>query len=128
MASRTLFLATGMLIASLGGCGTSPSIQASAVQARAGKGVVVVSGANLPPSRPYNIGVHTFWSPLMVGAVRTDLGGSISPTTVAYSCETILGSPVDVGFYEVNGLAKIETAVAQSCGPNLYAVARPAQP
>ena len=117
MSNSKWLVAGGLLVASLDGCcGQSPSIRAASVGPLAmTKGTVVVAGTHLAPSRGYYVGVHTFWSPELVATVRSDPAGNIAATRVQYSCDFVIGAPVDVGFYREDGLAIVETAADQRC-------------
>ena len=116
MSNRIWLVADALLIASLMGCSPDPSIRAATVGPLAAtEGTVVVTGAHLVPSYPYTVGVHTFWSPQLVGTVRSDPAGNIAPTRVRYSCTFVIGMPVDVGFYRTDGLAVVEIRVRQGC-------------
>jgi len=109
-------VAGGLLIASLGGCSRDPSIRGATTGPQAvTQGTIVVTGAHLAPSHAYNVGVQTFWSPQLVGAVRSDPVGNVAQTRVRYSCALVIGGPVNVGFYREDGLAVVQTAVNQSC-------------
>jgi hypothetical protein len=116
MSNWIWLVAGGLLIVSLGGCSPGPSIRAATTGPQAAtEGTVVVTGAHLAPSHEYYIGVHTFWSPQLVGVVRSDPFGNIAATRAEYSCAFVIGTPVDVGFYREDGLAIVQTAVNQSC-------------
>jgi hypothetical protein len=125
MSNRKWLVAGGLLIASLGGCSQDPSVYAATAGPPAvTQGTVVVTGAHLAPSQTYYVGVHTFWSPQLVGVVRSDPFGNIAAIRVEYSCTFVIGTPVDVGFYREDGLAIVQTAVNQSCAD----VVQPALP
>ena len=84
--------------------------------------MIIIRGANLAPEQMYNVGVFTFWNPLVVGSVRADASGSIGQTSLTYSCVNVVGpSPVNVGFYAPNGLAIARSTVDQVC-PNPFDV------
>jgi hypothetical protein len=116
MSNRKWLVAGGLLIASLGGCSPDPTIRAATTGPVAvTEGTVVVTGAHMAPSHAYYIGVHTFWSPELVGLVRSDPFGNIRATRVEYSCAFVIGAPIDVGFYREDGLAVVQTTANQIC-------------
>jgi hypothetical protein len=109
-------VAGGLLIASLGGCSQDPTIRAATTGPQSlSQGRVVVAGAHLAPSHEYYVGVHTFWSPQLVAVVRSDPFGNIPAARAEYSCEFVIGGPVEVGFYRIDGLAVVQTDVDQGC-------------
>ncbi len=119
----------GLLIAGLGGCSPDPAIRAEAVRPPVvAVGAIVLAGAHLAPSHPYNVGVRTFWSPQLVGGVRSDPAGNVAPTRVEYSCAQVIGTPVRVGFYRDDGLGIVQTLVDQSCGAPIQSAPPVAHP
>ncbi len=129
MSDWTWVVAAGVLIAGLGGCSPDPAIRAEAIRPpTAAEGAIVLAGAHLAPSQRYNVGVHTFWSPELVGGVRSDPAGNVPPTRVEYSCAQVIGTPVRVGFYRDDGLGIVQTLVDQSCGTPIQSAPTVAHP
>jgi hypothetical protein len=128
MTDRISLIAVTLITAALSGCGQGPGIQAAGVHPRVGtQGAITVSGSRLVPNHFYKVGVNTFWSPLFVGTVQTDLAGNIGRDTLAYDCQYVLGNPVNVGFYDQYGLLITGTMVNQTCGVFTQPAIPPAQ-